>query len=63
MSDEDRLQHIEEEVHEIRKEVSDLKAELARYRGAVGAALVITTGIVALAKLIWSFIKDHVVWQ
>lgn len=63
MSDDKRLRNIEEEVHEIRSEISEIKTELARYRGAVGAALVITTGLVALIKMVWSSIKDHVVWQ
>ncbi len=58
MSDEERLRHIEEEVHEIRRDVSELKTELARYRGAVGAALVITTGLVAVFKAAWNFIKE-----
>ena len=60
---EDFETEVRSELKELREEIHELKEELARYRGAVGAALVIATSLVAVGRFIWSFIKDHVVWQ
>lgn len=63
MSAEDELKEIKDEVHEINQRLQAIEKDFERYKGAIGAALVITTGLVAFFKLVWGFIRDHVTWQ
>ena len=63
MSEEKQLEHIEKHLERLEEKVDRIEADLNRYRGAVGAVLVVGTGVVAFFKLTWEFVKDHIVWQ
>jgi len=62
-ADNDDLKEIRKEVHEINERLQSVERDFERYKGAVGAALVVTTGLVAFIKLAWGFIKEHITWQ
>lgn len=62
MADKD-LEHIEKHLDRLEEKVDRIEADLNRYRGAVGAVLVIGTSVIAFLKLSWEFLKAHLVWQ
>lgn len=66
MSDEElnrRLEHIEEQIDGIREDLDEIKLDRAKFRGALGAVLLVVTVVVSGVKLLWGFLKDHLTWQ
>ncbi len=65
MSDEEtnrRLEHIEEQIGEIKDDLEEIKLDRAKFRGALGAVLLVVTVIVSGVKLLWGFLKEHLTW-
>jgi hypothetical protein len=60
---EKQLDHIEDRVNKIDEKQDIIERELAGYKGAIGGALVIVTSLIAFIKLVWGWIREHVVIQ
>lgn len=58
-----RLDRIEDKVDKIDERQDAMDKDLAQYKGAIGAALVIVTSIVAFVRFVWAWVKEHVTWQ
>lgn len=61
--DDTKFEHLERHLDRLEEKVDRIEADLNRYRGAVGAVLVIGTGVVTFLKMAYSFLKEHLVWQ
>lgn len=63
MSEEARLDQIEDKIDELDRKVDAIDKDLSKYRGMVGGVLLAITAIVTFLKWTWDFFKEHISWQ